>query len=88
MRRLWITGVLCDMGLGMKVTQNETGLSQRKPASAGTARDFGGYEGNTLCKNVKVFILLTRKMATQARPILSKEIVPWNGLFGEALQSV
>jgi len=69
-------------------TQSETALSHRKPASAGTALDLNRYTGNTLCKNSNVQILLTRKIATQARPILSKEIVPWKGLCGEALHTV
>jgi hypothetical protein len=69
-------------------TQSETTSSHRKPASAGTALDLNRYTGNIFCKNSKVQLLLTRKMATQARPILSKEIVPWKGLYGEALHSV
>jgi len=70
------------------LTQSEAALSHRKPASAGTDLDLNGYTANTFCKNSNVRILLTRKMATQARPILSKEIVPWKGLYGEALHSV
>ena len=33
-------------------------------------------------------MILTRKIATQASPILSKDIVPWNGLLPCPLQSV
>lgn len=32
--------------------------------------------------------VLTRKMATQARPMLSNEMAPWKGFFSPALQLV
>ena len=36
----------------------------------------------------KIYKILTRNIATQAKPMLSKEIAPWKGLLGPVVHLV